>query len=941
VLYKLDPLTGAINERLGQICFPVNGTQICGTEISGISFRPTDGSLWADSEECGLVEVNMNALDDSRLDLPNADLTACLSGDPAVWRNYSSYIEDLTWDNAGEVIYYSLHGQVFSYNPDTKQEHFVADIGGNIETLEMIPGNDESLMVIMHGSKHVKTLNLSTGDIVSAQETVGDYDDIEAIAVCLNKDDDEGDDDAQAPNETNCDDDTDWMYATDYIGDATGSDKLEMYGMAVKRDADMIFVALNANMNPKEGYRYKSAQGGNVNFTDVVLDFGGDKQYAVHFAENDNLGRLDGKGVYTNLVLKDVTKANAGWSTFKSYSNRKPEADLGDIPIENTSDFYFNNIWDDSRRIPHMIESGDRVANDGFTILNRDELEALGLDFPANLDQAKTEGEVGDYTFGFVFNKTDDMTGDFIAYVFTECINDGIALKTDIHHELPFCDASMISGQQDWQAASSEGSQEQGGLSLEDFQNAQNAVQDFADADLPEDEGTDGQTAAQQAEEQAVDQSIDIVEQGLREFGLTLEEGEAEALSEQAKQAALKKQVEKLIKALNQVDKKLNTLLSKNKLSQIQNVARQMITALRNAETHAKDILTDDQIKTLITAQIAKLEPIGGSGNLEQAKRQASMLDMMALEEARRIALAAGGAKARDLTISHKDQSASYQVDLVSINGNSWTYRVSGQNLKQWKLELGDCKTKLEGSDPSGNKSGSWMQWTVNGSFTQGEFSINLDGSYQAKMVKVKVKGHVNGKDKEAQERIMGPDCKKALVALPESSDQPSASDGSSTGPSDASTGSSSSTTNTDNTGSSQTTGNASNTQPTRITLGDGSSYDISLEQHVGNKWTYRVKEISGKDLSHWVLGVGNCAKVQSHDDPANTSWGGLGKDGSTGFYGIKWDTGDGFSNALFSFTLDKDYPAKAIDVLAKAGSKNSGAGHAIGQIMGPDCQVR
>jgi uncharacterized membrane protein YkoI len=946
-LYKINTTTGEIESK-GDICFEVPGKtgaqlatglkpgKACGTEVSAISFNPKDDSLWGWSEECGLLKININDPSNSEFEIPysNDGFIACLANDkPQLRQQYSSTIEDISWDDQGERLYFSDLNKIFVYDRATGNITQLTDaIGGNVETVEMLPWDQKTLMLVVDGSQQLMTLDLASNQAMSVGNSIKPYTDIEAVAACIKpvENTDAPDDDPQTPNEANCDDDIGWLYVTDYIGDATGSNKLEMYGMAVKRDGDTIVVAFNANMNPKEGYPYKSAQGGNVNFTDVVLDFGGDKQYAVHFADNDNLGRLDGKGLYTNLVLKDVTKSNAGWSTFKSYSNRQPHADLGDISIENTSDFYFNKIWDDSRRIPHMIESGVRVDNAQFTILNRDELEALGLDFPANLDQAKTGKEVGKYTFGFQFDKTDDMKGDFIAYVFTECINDGIALKTDKHHQQPFCDASTTSGQE-WEAASSEGSQESGGLSLEDFQNAQNAVEDFANAELPEDEASGGQTAAQSAAEQVVDQSIDIVEQGLREFGLTLEEGEAEALSEQAKQAALKKQVTKLLKALNQINNKFKVLLSQNKLNKVKNIAGQMVTALRQAETHAKDILTDEQIKTLISAYIAKLEPIGGSQNLEQAKRQASSINFMALEEVRRIALAMAGAKARDLTITHKDHSATYQVDLVSQNANSWTYRVSGQNLKQWKLELGDCKNHLQTANPSGQQSGSWMQWTVNGSFTQGQFSIMLDGAYQAKEIKVKVKGHVNGKDKEAQSKIMGPDCKMKLVApqLPENSSEPSGSET----PTLPETPSSSD--------SSSTTTKVSNTQARRISLGDGSSYDISLAQHVGNKWTYRVKEISGKDLSHWVLGVGNCAKVQSHQDPANTSWGGLGKDGSTGFYGIKWDTGGGFSDALFSFTLDNDYPAKTIDVLAKAGSKSSGAGHAIGKIMGPDCQAR
>ncbi len=185
VLFKININTGAIEERLGQICFPVEETQICGTEISAISFRPSDGSLWAWSEECGLIEVNMDSIANSTLFLPNEDLRACLSKNPAMWRHYTSYIEDMTWDNAGEVIYYSLHGQVLSYNPDTGENIPVSTIGGNIETLEMFPESNELLIVVVDGSQYVKTVHLPTGEVISAEASVGDFNDIEGVAACI------------------------------------------------------------------------------------------------------------------------------------------------------------------------------------------------------------------------------------------------------------------------------------------------------------------------------------------------------------------------------------------------------------------------------------------------------------------------------------------------------------------------------------------------------------------------------------------------------------------------------------------------------------------------------------------------------------------------------------------------------------------------------------
>jgi type IV pilus assembly protein PilY1 len=117
------------------------------------------------------------------------------------------------------------------------------------------------------------------------------------------------------------------------------------------------------------------------------------------------------------------------------------------------------------------------------------------------------------------------------------------------------------------------------------------------------------------------------------------------------------------------------------------------------------------------------------------------------------------------------------------------------------------------------------------------------------------------------------------------------------------------------------------------IALPDGSTYKISLESHKGNIWSYRVQEISGKDLSHWVLGLSNSCNVTAHEDDGQ-DYGGVGTDGSTDFYGIKWDiANDAFNEGVFSFTLDKDYPAGLLEVLVKASTGDNRS-----HIMGPIC---
>lgn len=113
---------------------------------------------------------------------------------------------------------------------------------------------------------------------------------------------------------------------------------------------------------------------------------------------------------------------------------------------------------------------------------------------------------------------------------------------------------------------------------------------------------------------------------------------------------------------------------------------------------------------------------------------------------------------------------------------------------------------------------------------------------------------------------------------------------------------------------------------------GTSDSYRIEFVGRTGNTWTYRVSEVSGKDLSHWVLGLGACQGMISSTSPTASD---IGKDGSTGFTGAKWNLGGGFTSGQFSITLNGNYPEGTVQVLAKTGS-----GTAMGQIAGPICTI-
>lgn len=102
----------------------------------------------------------------------------------------------------------------------------------------------------------------------------------------------------------------------------------------------------------------------------------------------------------------------------------------------------------------------------------------------------------------------------------------------------------------------------------------------------------------------------------------------------------------------------------------------------------------------------------------------------------------------------------------------------------------------------------------------------------------------------------------------------------------------------------------------------DGNEYAISGIS-IGScdpcTWTFSVKEKLGKDLSHWNMGLagkdadGNWEVVDFSEYSAYiTGTGGpgdveIGKDGSTGFYGVKWDLDESFTEGEFTVGFNYD----------------------------------
>jgi hypothetical protein len=443
-LYKADMVTGQLTE--------IGPTGLA--EIDGISFNPIDGTLWGWAQDAGLIRIN--------------PATGAVE---IVFATAGEY-EDLDWNNTGTILYviqnqyenynhpqnYTLNSGTLPYlepNQDAQVPHVLLaynvvtnkvspvcqnEIGalvGNreIEALEVLP--DNNLMFGYHHSNNQPIL--ATIDPVDCEITLQPgltyhiaanqpFSDIEALATCLPLALPQS-----CPPELT---DTDWMYVKDSFNDASGLSVLEIYGMAIKQTGNTITVAINANMGaagednlPRNIVGARKVVDGHVGFSELVFDFGNGNQYAVHFSLGND-SNAPSLGLYTEVVFKDVTRENYGYSTLKSYKRAVGTGSMGDLQFPSLNGYFDINT---ARSVPMSIAAGVRVADDNYQPLTTDELADLGLNFATGLNVSASQ--LGTHTFGFSFTKTPEMAGEFTAYFFTECINDGIAMI----RELPSC----------------------------------------------------------------------------------------------------------------------------------------------------------------------------------------------------------------------------------------------------------------------------------------------------------------------------------------------------------------------------------------------------------------------------------------------------------------------------------------------------------------------
>ncbi|MCV6639103.1 hypothetical protein [Candidatus Albibeggiatoa sp. nov. NOAA] len=302
------------------------------------------------------------------------------------------------------------------------------------------------------------------------------------------------------------------------------------------------------------------------------------------------------------------------------------------------------------------------------------------------------------------------------------------------------------------------------------------------------------------------------------------------------------------------------------------------------------------------------------------------------------VTLSAGGPGAKE---------TDYTITFNGTAGNTWTYSVyreAGSNartLSHWSLGVGSCNiVSTTGSGAQTGNGGSanadgvlagqpLVKWNTDVSTDPSNptvFTFTLDGEYGSEQVAVVAK--TGGSIKIDDGLITGPDCSNPLS-------------GGDSGSGDSGSGDSGS-------GDSGACGITGGDAVTLAAGGPGAKetdYTITFEGAAGDTWTYSVYREAGSDartLSHWSLGMGSCNVVSTTGSGAQTGNGGSANaDGDlAGQPLVKWNTDvstDPSNPTVFTFTLDGNYGAASVPVVAKTGGSIKIDN---GTITGPDCSI-
>ncbi len=224
-----------------------------------------------------------------------------------------------------------------------------------------------------------------------------------------------------------------WTYSIDAFDDGSGGSAYEITGLAIKETTDSVIFSV-AGGAALTGIPADGPPDDNIGWADLMLNFS-DNNYStaaddgtllgIRFAETNDSG-VDQVGLYQVDSAIAVYADNNGYGSLKQYYDAGfGRLDtMGDIATEQAAFEYFG----ETTPIQSSIGSGTYLG--GLTFLTDQEAADEGLNF-ANFDAAAPE------THTFKVERSQLPTGNFLASVFLECINDGIALASNrsTHHQ--------------------------------------------------------------------------------------------------------------------------------------------------------------------------------------------------------------------------------------------------------------------------------------------------------------------------------------------------------------------------------------------------------------------------------------------------------------------------------------------------------------------------
>ncbi len=223
-----------------------------------------------------------------------------------------------------------------------------------------------------------------------------------------------------------------WNYSIDAQNDGSGGSVYDIKGLAFRETDDHVYFSISGN-TPLTGTSYSRAADGNIGWGDLMLNFSGNSfaeaeqngdLFGIRFSETNDSG-VTQLGLYSDITTTSVAGDNSGYTNLNKYyttGSGKFNVDdtMGDL---STQSEVFEYLTGDANSTTvntnNVIASGNYVG--AIEMVSDQDAADQGLDF-SNFNAA------GNEQITFRLDRGLLPSASFIANVFLECANDGVAL---------------------------------------------------------------------------------------------------------------------------------------------------------------------------------------------------------------------------------------------------------------------------------------------------------------------------------------------------------------------------------------------------------------------------------------------------------------------------------------------------------------------------------